>query len=727
MTHVKKASRYGKKGVKRQSPLKHPVKIPPKKTWKDYLQTAANELAHFFKHYKNYPLCQRISLFIIPAVILYLEIIFRIMSSGRAFSVINVFCTVFIALSTGLILSLLCSITKNKTLNGWIAFGIIFLLCAFFAFEHCLESEFNVYIDYDSVTAGAGGIATEAQANTIAVIIGNWYKILIYLLPAFIYLLFFLVFKKVYFARRRATGYVQPSICAALVIYIMVLMLASNTTYAEKLTSQYDFDEATRSFSLLLSTDLDAVYTVFGNSAQAEFDLTGYTEAVLDEDTEYNVTSIDLDELMEGITNGNITSLTEYIKTLLPSEKNEYTGLFEGMNLIQITAESFTKYAIDEELTPVLYMMSTSGIIFEDYYQPLWSGSTSTGEYQLLTGLLPPYGAKSMLKTADNNMYLTIGNSLLRTGYSSIAFHNGSYTYFSRNETHPNLGYTSFFANGNGMTGLSNTESSWPQSDVEMMEWIVPNYIEDAEEPFNYYIMTLSGHSKYDSTNWIANKNMDAVEEWAEENGYDYTFSTMCYFANNLELEYAMEYLLEALEEEGLLGNTVIVISGDHYPYSLSDDYGYENGTLTYYDVEENLESLYGFMPETDPEYNVNSLIIWTPSLEDSEQIIVSDPVSSIDVLPTLLNLFGCEFDSRLLAGRDVLADDTQPLVIFSNYSWLTERGYYDASDGSFTPADGYDQDDEYVEEIKQLVQNKRALSQTILDNDYYDLIYGND
>ena len=687
----------------------------------------------FFTHPKSYPLKQILSFFIIPVAIIYLEIIFRILSTDRAFDFINIFCSILISLAMGFLFSMLCSLTRHPRLNGWIAFIIIFILCCFFAFEHCVESEFNVYMCFDSISAGAGGIATEAQSSIISVIIGNWYKILIYEIPAIAYLIFFLIFRKVYFMRLKALGYIQSGIYLIVFAVIVFFTLFTNIEWNEKLAERYDFDEATRSFSLMLSTDMDLVYTVFGNPYKFSFDLTDAEEAVLDEDTEYNVTTIDLDELTADITNGNITDLTTYIKSLIPSQKNEYTGLFEGMNLIQITAESFTKYAIDEDLTPVLYMMATEGIIFEDYYQPLWSGSTTTGEYQILTSLLPSYGAKSIQKTIDNNMYFTIGNALLREGYTTAAFHNGSYTYYSRYLTHPNLGYLSFTANGNGMTGLSNTESSWPQSDLEMMEWIVPRYIENAEEPFNYYIMTLSGHSKYDSTNWIANKNMDAVEEWAEENGYEYTFATMCYFANNLELEYALEYLLEALEEADLLDNTVIVLTGDHYPYSLSDDYGYNAaGKLTYYNVEENLASLYGYLPVTDPEYNINSLIIWTPSLEDlDEQIVVSDPVSSVDILPTLLNLFGCEFDSRLLVGRDALADDTQPLVIFSNYSWLTEKGYYDASDGSFTLSDGVSMSDEeieeYVEEISTIVQNKKAFSQTVLDYDYYNILFGTD
>lgn len=700
-------------------------------SFKKKLSRIGHALGRFFTHFKKYPLSQKLTYLFFPLTLIYLEVVLRIINSQRSFDFINVFVTIVISFAMGFLFSMLCSITKHKNANGWIGFGIVTFLCVYFALESCLESEFDVYMWFDSIGTAGGDVLTEAMSTVIAVIGDSWFAILLCLIPLVVYLSLFKGFKKLNFMRLKALGYIQTGIIIAILALASFLTLFLNVDYNEKLAEQYDYDEATRSFSLMLSTDMNLVYSIFGNPYQAQFDLSDSEEVVLDDDVEYNVTTIDLDELTEGITNGNITDLTEYIDSLIPSEKNEYTGLFEGMNLIQITAESFTQYAIDEELTPVLYMMATEGMIFEDYYQPLWSGSTTTGEYQILTSLLPTYAANSIQRTRDNNMYFTIGNSLLREGYTSIAFHDGSYTYYNRYLTHPNLGYTAFYANGNGMTGLSNTESSWPQSDLEMMEWIVPRYIEDADEPFNYYIMTVSGHSKYDTTNWISNKNMDVVEEWMEENDLEYTLAAKCYLANNLELEYAMEYLLEALEENDLLDNTVIVLTGDHYPYSLSDDYGYNAlGKLTYYNVEDNLTSLYGFLPETDLEYNSNVLIIWTPSLSElDEQIVVSDPVSSLDILPTLLNLFGCEFDSRLLAGRDVFADNTQPLVIFSNYSWLTEVGYYDASDGSFTLSEGYDYTDEeieeYVDKIKTIVQNKKAMSQMILDYDYYDILYG--
>ena len=314
-------------------------------------------------------------------------------------------------------------------------------------------------------------------------------------------------------------------------------------------------------------------------------------------------------------------------------------------------------------------------------------------------------------------------------------FHNGTYDYFDRNLTHCNLGYTRFYANGNGMVGLSGS-LAWPQSDVEMMEFSIPKFVD--KEPFNAYFMTLSGHSKYDKKNFIVRRNIEEVQEWADRNGKDYTNAVLSYLAANLEFEKAMDYLLEELEKDGVLENTVIVMTGDHYPYSLSDDYVIdETNHVKYFGVEENLINLFGFDPETEKDYSHNSLVIWTPSLDGDKSIHVTEPVCSVDILPTLSNLFGLPYDSRMLAGRDVFAENTEPLVIFLNYNWLTDRGFYNADERVYIPNEGmsYDgagdpefaSDEEYVEYINTIVKNKMIFSQNVPNYDYYNVVFGSD
>ena len=160
---------------------------------------------------------------------------------------------------------------------------------------------------------------------------------------------------------------------------------------------------------------------------------------------------IDFEKLASETNKSDLQGLYKWLSTEQGTKQNEYTGLFKGKNLILICAEGFSQYAVSPELTPTLYRLIHNGFYFSDYYQPAWGGSTSTGEYSVLTGLIPTDGVKSIRKTSDHNMYLTIGNDMQRLGYTTLAYHNNSYTYYGRNETHENLGYSKFIGMGNGM------------------------------------------------------------------------------------------------------------------------------------------------------------------------------------------------------------------------------------------------------------------------------------
>ncbi len=690
-------------------------------------------ISEFFSHHKQYSLRQILSAAYIPAALIYLEFFFRLLSVQEPLTGLNFLGIIFASLAGGLLIDLLCSITKNEVLNRWIAFILLQLISAGFMLLHFVKLEFSIYIGPQSIIGGANGITQHAGNYITDIILGNWPTIAILEVPALAFLILGIILKLFTFRRFKALGYIQ------ILMIVVIFEAAAAVPYCnmspswELLTSEFDYDIAVRTFDLQTATKLDVLYSIFSNPWKQSYIIDKDTPPEIGDPSEYNMIRIDFDKLIDESTNINISRIHEYVNSLEPSKKNEYTGLFKGKNLIEITAESYTPYILDPELTPVLYKLVHNGIVFEDYYQPLWSGSTTTGEFQILTGLLPSNGYYSMLKTKDNNMYLTIGNQLLRENYTSLAFHNGTYDYFDRNLTHCNLSYSRFFANGSGMTGLSGS-SAWPQSDVEMMEFSIPQFV--GRQPFNAYFMTLSGHSKYDWKNFIVRKNIEEVRNWAEKNNKQYTEAVLSYFAANLEFEKSMEYLLKELDQAGVLDNTVIVMTGDHYPYSLSDDYVIdEDGYVQYFDVEQHLINLFGFKPETEQDYSHNSLVIWTPSLDGEHSIHVTEPVCSVDILPTLSNLFGLEFDSRMLAGRDVFAENKEPLVIFLNYNWLTDRGYFNADTREYTPNEGcsfdgagdpkFASDKEYVDYINGIVRNKMTFSQNVPLYDYYNIVFG--
>ena len=414
---------------------------------------------------------------------------------------------------------------------------------------------------------------------------------------------------------------------------------------------------------------------------------------------EPNVMDIDFDTLIANETDQTLLGMHQYFSTREPTLKNEYTGLFEGKNLIFITAEAFWIGAVSEKYTPTLYKLANEGFVFENFYNPLWWYSTVDGEYAACTGLIPSNQVNASFKYTgkhENSMYFCMGNMLRAQGYPTTAYHNNGYKYYDRNLSHPNMGYD-FYGVGNGLE----MTPTWPESDLEMMEKTIPQALA-GEKPFHNYYMTVSGHMLYTFTgNSMSYKHREEVADM------DASDSAKAYMACNIELDRALEYVLQELEAAGELENTVICMSGDHYPYGLDGTGAIDE--LTHEGVEADLIEKYR-----------STLILWSGSME--EPVIVDKPCSSIDILPTLLNLFGLEYDSRLIIGRDILS--TAPgLVPTNRRCFVSELGKYYSDTDTFIPNEGVEVSDDYVSQTYQEMQRMFTYSERILFNDYYRVL----
>ena len=413
---------------------------------------------------------------------------------------------------------------------------------------------------------------------------------------------------------------------------------------------------------------------------------------------------MDFAALAETEENKDFAAINSYLASVTPSKKNEYTGMFEGKNLILITAEALHNSIITPELTPTLYRLATEGIHFKEYYQPVWGGGTTSGEFTNLMGLYPADGVGCMNEVLEQDMFFTIGNQLQDLGYFSRAYHNNDFEYYNRDETHVRLGYDEFIGYGNGIEeGVSQL---WPESDLEMMQFTVEQYID--QQPFSIYYMTVSGHCTYATrNNAMSRKNYDVVKDM------NYSETVKSYIACNLELEYGMAHLVARLEEAGIAEDTVIVLTTDHYPYGLAP-------SDTWSSSRDFLKEL-GASSGNNLTRDSAPLIIWSGCLEDKD-IVVDEPVFSLDILPTISNLFGIEYDSRILIGRDVFSG-TDPLVFWIDNSWKTDKGYYDAPKGKFTPNEGVTVEEGYVDYVKSLVKNKIAYSRNTQWKNYFEYI----
>ena len=238
-----------------------------------------------------------------------------------------------------------------------------------------------------------------------------------------------------------------------------------------------------------------------------------------------------------------------------------------------------------------------------------------------------------------------------------------------------------------------------------MIDVTVPQFID--KQPFSIYYMTVSGHCEYSlKGNDMTEKNWDKVQH------LEHSDIVKGYFAANLEFEYAMESLVRQLEEAGIADDTLVVIATDHYPYGLERSKTWKN-------TKDHLAELYGVKDYDQFLRDHNALIMWSGAFED-KNIVVESPVYSLDILPTVSNLFGVEWDSRLLVGRDVFSD-AEPLVLWPDFNWVTEKGTY--CDGEFTPREGVEVDEGYVKRISAIVKNKITFSESVVDMNYYDYL----
>ncbi len=602
---------------------------------------------------------------------------------------------------------LLCSFFNRKIRTALLSFGVCLstLICMVqLVYFHIFGTYFIIF----SIKTLGKAVDTFTDVMFASI----WSVIIFLLLMLLPVALWF--WKSIVRVRKVKAGYGERVVIGLIVLVNYILLLfgllvggRSDLSPHYLYWNNLEVTPCVRTFGAVNTLRLDLKYQVFGTksasvSGKGPNDLDGTDEGKKEkeetskEPVKYNTMNIDFDAAINNTSSSEIQDLHEYFKEVTPTKQNQYTGMFKGKNVILITAEGFSTCAMDPVRTPTLYKMAHEGLDFTNYYSPGWGVSTLDGEYVNLVGLIPKSNVWSMWRAKDNDLHFTVGNVTKRLGYLNLAYHNNSYDYYSRNESHYNLGYD-WIAIGNG---LELEHSVWPNSDEEMIAATTGNYL-TSDKPFSVYYLTVSGHANYNFPgNMMATWNkavVDNLEGYSEE--------AKAYLACQYELEKAMTLLLQRLTEAGKLDDTLIVLAADHYPYGLS---------------AEAQKEFYGQnFDENFDEYH-NTLIVYNPKFKHT---VIEKPCYSIDILPTVLNLMGAEYDSRLLMGTDILSDSSG-LIIFNNRSWITEKGRYNSQTGTFEPNPGVSVSNDYIDTVCSIVSKKFSVSTMMLDDDYYGKLF---
>jgi len=258
--------------------------------------------------------------------------------------------------------------------------------------ELLVEQAYGSFMRPTRILTGAAGVLSDYTDVVIEMILNNWWRIGIALIPAILVLI-----SGKPKADRNRRWVILSLVCVLVGGCAGFGGMAMLPGGIDGYLAQYDFNAAIAEYGVIVSmvTEISGL----GNQEDGmTLDLTEIqipavpTESIPDEASSsespeeektyapHMIPGLDFAALAQNEENATMRTLYSYVAAQTPAMENEYTGMFKGKNLIIITAEAFNYAVIDPELTPTLHRLTTQGIEFTNYYEPLWSGCTSGGE-----------------------------------------------------------------------------------------------------------------------------------------------------------------------------------------------------------------------------------------------------------------------------------------------------------------------------------------------------------
>lgn len=371
---------------------------------------------------------------------------------------------------------------------------------------------------------------------------------------------------------------------------------------------------------------------------------------------------------------------------------NKYTNMFKGKNVIAIHAESIQNFVLDasfngEDVAPNLKRLASEGLYFSNFYSQESVGTSSDTEFTFASSLMPSSSGTVFMNYFDRE-YNTIQKSFKEKGYYTFSMHGNNCSFWNRDVTHKSLGYDRFYCYKKDYEidetiGLG-------LSDKSFFRQSIPKIKEISENNENFYgtLIMLTNHTPFTDIDEISDykvtkKYQKLNEETGkyEESEADYLEGTTIgsYFKSVHYADAALGELLDGLDKEGILDNTVIIIYGDHDNKLKKSEYN------KYYNYVAETDS---YLKKDDENYtNVDyyfyelnrkvPLIIW--SKDKKLKTEVNKVMGMIDVSPTLGNMFG--FKNKYALGNDIFSVD-ENVVVFPSGNWLTNKMYYSQSRG---------------------------------------------
>jgi len=420
----------------------------------------------------------------------------------------------------------------------------------------------------------------------------------------------------------------------------------------------------------------------------------------------------------------------EYYELEEENKENKYTDLFKGKNVLVIHGESIQSFAMNlkfngEELTPNLNKLVKEGIYFSNFYAQESVGNSSDSEFTSLSSLLPS-SSGTVFMNYFNRKYETILTLLKEKDYYTFSMHANNGSAWNRNVTYNYLGYDDFYYYEKDyeideVIGLGLSDKSFFRQSTDIISDI-------DKEHNNWYgtLVMLTNHTPFSDIANYSDYSVDYItDEIDPETGENIVIPWLegTKMGNYLKsVHYADEAigeLINHLEEKALLDDTIIVLYGDHDCKLKHSEFKKLYESEYYESVLIDKEDTVGVIDNFTYEINRKvPFFIWSKNLKSKYSKEITEAMGMIDIMPTLSNMLGVE--PKYALGNDMFSIKDN-IVVFPDGNWLTNKVYYNSSNGEFRQLDLESSIElDYIEENNKYAEQLISISNGIIT---YDLI----
>lgn len=393
----------------------------------------------------------------------------------------------------------------------------------------------------------------------------------------------------------------------------------------------------------------------------------------------------------DGDAQEQLAAIDEFFSARAAHQDNAMTGLLAGKNLILVQLESIDDFVLNEQNTPTLARLQSEGINFSEFYTPQYSnGYTFNTEFAAQTGVYPYANGNVAYSLSRSAFPDAMGSLFEDAGYTANSFHKSEAKFYNRGAMHQAFGYEQYY-------------SALDYADSEMQA-NVDEFLVDcdalyermvAQTPFLSFLITYSGHLGYDEADALTTYALEQYPEY-QDDSRPYEINGL--FAKARLTDDLFARLLERLEQDGLLEDTVICVYDDHYAYGLTDR------TV----LEAYSDAAGGRLLERTP------CFIW---YEGCTPMTVDKTLQTVDLLPTLANLFGLSAPRTM--GQDAFNPAYEGYAIFPDGTWLNDKAY--VKNGEVVWNEGMT--DAEIAEMTAYARRFQQTGDAILDTDYYSAL----